>query len=237
MGFFFFKLLYVHLKLTSLVQVCIGRSIRPRRGQNFSSPNQPQQIILCCSVSSYHVWLWDLVVCSTPGFPILNYLPKFARTQVCWVGDTIQPSHPLPPPSLALSLSPSGSFAMSWLLASGGRSIGALEQFVFSQYALGAMWGGHIVKMQMTTARGRCLSPECSLWWLLGQQRLGGYLEPGRTSNLKPNCPILRSASISFQSSAKQHILNWSLNCQWPCALQLIKTKLPSWWFGGISCL
>ena len=49
---FFLKLIYVHLKLTSLAQVCIVRSIRPRRGRNFlSSPNQPQQIILCCSVA------------------------------------------------------------------------------------------------------------------------------------------------------------------------------------------
>ena len=33
----------------------------------------------------------------TPGFPILHYLPKFVQTHVHWVGDAIQPSHPLPP--------------------------------------------------------------------------------------------------------------------------------------------
>ena len=36
------------------------------------------------------------------------------------------------------------------------------------------------------------------------------------------------------KDSVKQHILKQSLNCQWPRALQLIKTKLHSWWFGGI---
>ena len=38
--------------------------------------------------------------CSTPGFPVLHYLPEFAQTHVHWVGDVIQPSHPLSSPSL-----------------------------------------------------------------------------------------------------------------------------------------
>ena len=43
--------------------------------------------------------------CSTPGFPILHYLPKFAQTHVHWVDKAIQPCHPLLPPSPpALSL-------------------------------------------------------------------------------------------------------------------------------------
>ena len=117
-----------------------------------------------------------------------------------WCHPTIS-SSATPFSSCPQSFPASGSFTMSWFLASGGQSIGALEQFLFPQYALGAMWGGHIVKMQVTTARGRCLSPECSLWWLLGQQSLESYMQPGRTQwvFLKPNCPILRSASISLQ--------------------------------------
>ena len=39
--------------------------------------------------------------CSTPGFPVLHHLPEFAQTHVHQVGDVIQPSHPLLPPSLA----------------------------------------------------------------------------------------------------------------------------------------
>ena len=38
--------------------------------------------------------------CSTPGFPVLHCLLEFAQTHVHWVGNAIQPSHPLSPPSL-----------------------------------------------------------------------------------------------------------------------------------------
>ena len=37
--------------------------------------------------------------CSMPGSPVLHYLPEFAQIHVRWVGDAIQPSHPLLPPS------------------------------------------------------------------------------------------------------------------------------------------
>ena len=33
--------------------------------------------------------------CSMPGFPVLHHLQEFAQTHVHWVGDAIQPSHPL----------------------------------------------------------------------------------------------------------------------------------------------
>ena len=43
---------------------------------------------------------------STPGFPVLHNLLEFAQTHVHWVGDAIQPSHPLSSPSpLAFNLS------------------------------------------------------------------------------------------------------------------------------------
>ena len=44
--------------------------------------------------------------CSTPGSPVLHYLPEFAKTHVHWVSDAIQPSYPLLssfPPALNLS--------------------------------------------------------------------------------------------------------------------------------------
>ena len=43
--------------------------------------------------------LCDPVDCSTPGFPVLHCLPDLAQTHARWVGDAIQPSHPLSPPS------------------------------------------------------------------------------------------------------------------------------------------
>ena len=33
--------------------------------------------------------------CRTPGFPVHYQLPEFTQTHVHWVGDAIQPSHPL----------------------------------------------------------------------------------------------------------------------------------------------
>ena len=37
--------------------------------------------------------------CSTLGFPVFYYLLQIAQAHVCWVGDAIQPSHPLLSPS------------------------------------------------------------------------------------------------------------------------------------------
>ena len=60
----------------------------------------------CCSVAKLCLTLWDPMDYSTPGFPVLHYLPKFAQTNVHWLGDAIQPSHPLSLPSpSSLSLS------------------------------------------------------------------------------------------------------------------------------------
>ena len=50
--------------------------------------------------------LCDPIDCSTPGFPVHQQLPESTQTHVHWVGDVIQPSHPLSSPSPpALNLS------------------------------------------------------------------------------------------------------------------------------------
>ena len=36
----------------------------------------------CCSVAKSYVTLCDPVNCSTPGFPVLQYLLEFAQTHV-----------------------------------------------------------------------------------------------------------------------------------------------------------
>ena len=62
--------------------------------------------ICCCSVAKSYPTLCNSMNCSMPDFPVLHYLPEFAQTRVHWVGDAIQPSHPLSPASPpALSLS------------------------------------------------------------------------------------------------------------------------------------
>ena len=45
--------------------------------------------------------------CGTPGFPVHHQLPEFTQTHVHWVGDAIQPSHPLSYPFLWPSIFPS----------------------------------------------------------------------------------------------------------------------------------
>ena len=63
--------------------------------------------------------------CGTPDFPVLHHLPEIVQTQVHWVGDAFQPSHPLSPLLLLPSVFPTSmSFPMSQLIISGGQSIG-----------------------------------------------------------------------------------------------------------------
>ena len=51
------------------------------------------------SVAQSCLALCDPVDCSTLGFPVHHPLPEFTQTHVHWVGDAIQPSHPLLSPS------------------------------------------------------------------------------------------------------------------------------------------
>ena len=81
--------------------------------------------ICCCSAAWLCPTLCDPMDWSTPSFPVLQYFPEFAQTQVHWVDEAIQPSHLLSPSSPALNLSQHRSFPVSGLFASGGQSIGA----------------------------------------------------------------------------------------------------------------
>ena len=51
------------------------------------------------SVTQLCPTLCDPINCSMPGLPVHHQLPKLTRTHVHWVGDAIQPSHPLLSPS------------------------------------------------------------------------------------------------------------------------------------------
>ena len=70
--------------------------------------------------------LCDPTDSSTPGLPVHHQLPEPAQTHVHWVGDAIQPSHPLSSPSPpAFNPSQHQSFPMSQLFPWGGQSTGA----------------------------------------------------------------------------------------------------------------
>ena len=58
------------------------------------------------NLDSFLIWCWYFVLVQSLGYvcdpmdcstvlPVLHHLPEFAQTHVLWVGDAIQPSHPL----------------------------------------------------------------------------------------------------------------------------------------------
>ena len=58
-----------------------------------------------CSLAQSCPTLCNPTSCSMPGFPALHYLLEFTQTHVHWVGNAIQPSHPLSsssPPAFSL---------------------------------------------------------------------------------------------------------------------------------------
>ena len=62
-------------------------------------------VLCCCSVSKSCLTLCNPMNCNVPGFPVLHYFLKFAQTDVHWVSDATQPSHPVSPLSLTLNFS------------------------------------------------------------------------------------------------------------------------------------
>ena len=69
--------------------------------------------------------LCDPMNCGTPGLRVHHQFPKSTQTHVHWVGDAIQPSHPLSSLLLLPSIFPSiRVFSKCQFFASGGHSIG-----------------------------------------------------------------------------------------------------------------
>ena len=87
-------------------QKCGGSKVPLQHRGKLATPlRSPQLSSHCHLVTQSCLTLCDPMDCSTPGFPVLHYLPEFAQTHVPWVGDAIQPSPPLSPPSPVLNLS------------------------------------------------------------------------------------------------------------------------------------
>ena len=122
----------------------------------------------CCWVSQSCP---DPVDCSTPGFPVLHYLPELAQTHVHWVSDAIQPSHPLSSLSpLTLNLSQhQGIF--QWVYTSGGQSFGVsasasvLPVNIQAWFPLG--WTGLISLLSKGLFKSLLQhhSPKASIFW------------------------------------------------------------------------
>ena len=87
-------------------------------GLLFPSPVQFSSVAQSCPI------LCDPMNCSTPSLPVHHQLPEFTQTCLHWVGDAIQPSHPLSSPSPpALNPSQHQSLPVSQHFAWSGQSI------------------------------------------------------------------------------------------------------------------
>ena len=78
-----------------------------KRERYFMQRKQVSQLSSAQSLSLSHVQLCNPMDYSTPGLTVHHQLPEFTQTHVHQVGDAIQSSHPLSPPSPP-------SFNLSW---------------------------------------------------------------------------------------------------------------------------
>ena len=86
------------------LQTCWPQSFQ-RPFESLSSFHRITYRIQFSSVTQSCPTLFNPMNCSTPGFPVHHQLPEFTQTNVHWVGDAIQPSHPLLSPSPTFNLS------------------------------------------------------------------------------------------------------------------------------------
>ena len=101
----------------------LGRGLPPslevpesgRPGSGLRTPARDSSY--CCSATKLCPTLCDPMDFSTPGFPVLHYLPEFAQIHVHGVGGAVQPSRTLLSPSPpALNLSQHQEWIQGWCL-------------------------------------------------------------------------------------------------------------------------
>ena len=139
----------------------------------------------CCLFTQSCPTLCIPMDCRMPGFPVLHYHLEFVQTHVHWVGDAMQPSHPLSPSSPpALNLSRHQSFLMNWLFASGGQSIGA-------------------------SALASVLPTNIQCWFPLGFTGLTSLLSKGLSKSLLQHHNLSMAVIIKRQE-IRNYIPSWS---------------------------
>ena len=101
-------------------------------------PSRSQSPWILSSVQS----LWDPMDCSTPGLPVHHQCLEFTYTHVHWVGDAIQPSHPLlsPSPPTFKLFQHQGLF--KWVSSS--HQVAKVLEFQLQQwiFTIGFLWDG-----------------------------------------------------------------------------------------------
>ena len=139
----------------------------------------PGHCCWCFTVTQSCLTLCNPMNCSRSGFPVLHHLPEFAQTHVRWVGDAIQPFHPLSPSSLfAFNLSQHQSL-FQWVSSlhqvakvfGASASASVLQKNIQDWFPLG--WTGWIslqskglsrVFSSITVQRHKFFGAQLSLW-------------------------------------------------------------------------
>ena len=130
--------------------------------------------------------LCDPMDCSMPGFPVHHQLPELAQTPVHWIGDAIQPSHPL--------LSPSPAFNLS--------QHEGLSQWVSSSYQVAKVLEFQLQYQDVLTGRKGLI---ISLW--AGQRHISLHSGSGTLNMLAnfQNSPLATGLEkVSFNSNPKE---------------------------------
>ena len=100
------RLLFEFIEIKILNIVYLGNWMRQCTNPN-KSKVQWSPSVQFSSVAQSCPILCNPMNHSTPGLPVHHQLPEFTQTHVHWVGDAIQPSHPLSSPSLLPPMPPS----------------------------------------------------------------------------------------------------------------------------------
>ena len=104
--------IYTHVNKVLLSRICCLQENQSfhKEERGCMEATQNQSLLGCCWETFFSFLGQCLVTkscptlcspmnCSTPGFLVLHHGLEFAQTQVHWLGDAIQPSHPLSSPS------------------------------------------------------------------------------------------------------------------------------------------
>ena len=93
-------------KNTSKFRMCAWKRYS-KQLKDISKAESRIALVQFSSVIQLTPTLFSPMDCSMPDFPIHQQLQEISQTHVHWVGDAIQPSHPLSSPSLPPSIFPS----------------------------------------------------------------------------------------------------------------------------------
>ena len=146
--------------------------------------------------------------CSTPGFLVFHYLPEFAQTHVHWVGDAIQPSHPLCPLLLLPSVFPGirvysneSAHRIRWkrISISSSKEYSGLISFRMDWFALLAVQGTLKSLLQHHSSKASVLQRSA----LLVVQQSYPYMTTGKTTVLTIWIFVSKVMSLFFNTLSR----------------------------------